>query len=94
MSFNEEDLRKVARLARLSLTDEEVKTFGNDLKRIVEFVAQLSEVDVEGVEPMSHAGDRALFLREDEAKPTLGEKCVASSAGFEDGLVRVPKIIE
>ena len=94
MSFNEDDLRKVARLARLALTPDEVKSFQGDLTRIVDFVAQLDEVNVEGVEPMSHAGDRALFFREDEAKPTLGEKCVASSSGFEDGLVRVPKIIE
>ena len=94
MTFQKSDLIKVAHLARLKLTDPEMHKFQDDLTRIVDFVAQLNEVDVSDVEPMAHAGDRALFLREDEAMATLGRECLVSSAGFEDGLIRVPKIIE
>jgi aspartyl-tRNA(Asn)/glutamyl-tRNA(Gln) amidotransferase subunit C len=94
MSFDQNELLKIAHLARLSLTADEVKRFQNELGPIVDFVAQLSEVDVTGVLPMSHAGDRSLHLCEDVSHPVLGLKCISSSAGYEDGLVRVPKIIE
>jgi aspartyl-tRNA(Asn)/glutamyl-tRNA(Gln) amidotransferase subunit C len=94
MAFTKSDLTHVARLSRLSLTPDEADKLGDDLARIVQFVEQLQEVNVEGIEPMAHAGDRVLPFREDEAGITLGRDCVKSSAGFEDGLIRVPKIIE
>ncbi len=94
MAFTKSDLAHVARLARLSLPENEAEKMGEDLARIVRFVEQLQEVDVEGVEPMAHAGDRVLPFREDEVGETLGRECVKSSAGYEDGLIRVPKIIE
>jgi aspartyl-tRNA(Asn)/glutamyl-tRNA(Gln) amidotransferase subunit C len=94
MSFTKSDLKKVARLARLSLTDEEMARLEGDLNRIVTFVAQLGEVNIDGIAPMSHAGERVLVMREDEVGVSLGRDCVKSSAGYEDGLVRVPKIIE
>jgi Asp-tRNA(Asn)/Glu-tRNA(Gln) amidotransferase C subunit len=43
---------------------------------------------------MSHAGDRCLDFRDDKDEEVLGRLCVKSSAGYEDGLIRVPKIIE
>lgn len=94
MAFLKSDLVKVAHLARLRLTQAEKDKFLDDLSRIVDFVAQLNEVNVSDVEPMSHAGDRILPLREDIAKKTLGRACLQASAGFEEGLIRVPKIIE
>lgn len=94
MAFTKSDLAHVARLARLSLNADEALKLGEDLSRIVSFVEQLQEVCVDGVEPMSHAGDRVLSFREDIAFETLGRACFANSAGFEDGLIRVPKIIE
>lgn len=94
MTFAQADLIKVAKLARLSLNDDEMHGLMNDLDRIVSFVTQLEEVDVSAVKPMSHAGDRSLMLREDEALHVLGRDCIKSSGGYEDGLIRVPKIIE
>ncbi len=94
MSFDQKELEKVARLARLKLSGDEATRFQQELGRIVDFVAQLNDVVTDGIEPMSHADHRGLFLRKDEPEAVLGLKCVSSSAGFEDGLVRVPKIIE
>jgi aspartyl-tRNA(Asn)/glutamyl-tRNA(Gln) amidotransferase subunit C len=94
MAFTKADLNYVARLARLSLTSDEAEKLSEDLARIVRFVEQLQEVNIDGVAPMAHAGDRVLPFREDEAKHVLGRECIKSSAGFEDGLIRVPKIIE
>jgi len=94
MAFGKADLINVARLARLSLAEEEMDRLIEDLDRIVGFVTQLSEVDVTGVEPMSYAQKQALSFREDRVFESLGRECVSSSLGFEDGLVRVPKIVD
>lgn len=94
MAFTRTDLAGVARLARLSLTNAEMDRFLNDLDRIVNFVTQLNEVNVDGVAPMSHAGDRALPLRDDVVGTTLGRESLMGSAGYEEGLIRVPKVIE
>jgi aspartyl-tRNA(Asn)/glutamyl-tRNA(Gln) amidotransferase subunit C len=94
MVFAKSDLTKVATLARLSLRPEEMNHLESDLDRIVNFVAQLREVNVDGIIPMSHAEDRSLSFRDDIAGETLGRECIKSSAGYEDGLIRVPKIIE
>ena len=94
MVFTESDVLKVAKLARLSLTAEEISRYKQDLQKILEFIGQLSEVDVSGVLPMSHAGKISLALREDRAVLALGRECIKSSAGYEDGLIRVPKIID
>ncbi len=94
MAFSTLELQKIARLARLSLSDDEFIRLGEDLGRIVDFVDQLAEVDVNGIEPMSHAGDRSLLFRDDRARPGLGCRAIESSAGYEDGLIRVPKIVE
>ena len=94
MTFSLSDLNKIARLARLSWNEEELIALQEDMERIVGLVNQLSEVNVDGIKPMSHAGDRSLELRPDHTHQVLGRLCVESSAGYEDGLVRVPKIIE
>lgn len=94
MTFLKEDLLKLTKLARLALTEAEKEHLLADLDRIVEHISQLNEVDVENVKPLSHPGDNTLLLRDDEAHDGLGHECVKSSAGFEDGLIRVPKIID
>lgn len=94
MTFEQSDLKKIARLARLSLSQEESRQLQEDMDRIVTLVTKLSEVNVEGVKPMSHAGDRSLDFREDQASNVLGRKCIDASAGYEEGLIRVPKIID
>lgn len=94
MVFTNSDVMKVAKLARLSLSEEEINRYAHDLERILHFIDQLNEVDVTDVAPMSHAGERSLVLRQDVVHEVLGRACLSSSAGYEDGLVRVPKIIE
>lgn len=92
MSFSIEDLRKIAKLARLSMSDQELEQLA--LSRIVDFVTKLNEINVDTVLPMSHAGNRSLPLRADEASVPLGRACISSSAGYDDGLIKVAKIIE
>ncbi len=89
-----EEVRKLASLARLSLRDEEVAALQKQLGDIVGYVDQLKEVDIDGVEPMTHAVPAVLPRREDTPIDVLGRKAVEGSAGYEDGLVKVPKIVE
>ncbi len=94
MSFTLEQIKKLAELSRLALTDEECTRMHHDLSQIVGYVERLSEVDVTGIEPMTHAVPVDLRLRPDQVQPMVGRKALAGSAGYEDGFVKVPKIIE
>jgi aspartyl-tRNA(Asn)/glutamyl-tRNA(Gln) amidotransferase subunit C len=94
MTFAKNQIFQIAKLARLSLSDEEADRLKSDLSSIVAYVNQLREINVDDVKPMSHAKDRVLSFRDDEVFSALGRDCIKLSAGFEDGLVRVPKIIE
>jgi len=89
------DIEKVARLARLELTEEEKATFGNQLEQILNYMEQLNGLDTTGVEPTSHAIPISNVFKEDEVKPSLPRKEVLLIApDEEDGHFKVPKIIE
>jgi aspartyl-tRNA(Asn)/glutamyl-tRNA(Gln) amidotransferase subunit C len=94
MSFSIENIKSLGRLARLSLSDDEIQTTQKTLNEIVGYIESLQKVDVEGVEPMTHAVPMELALRDDEERPSVGRAGLLGSAGYEDGLVKVPKIIE
>jgi aspartyl-tRNA(Asn)/glutamyl-tRNA(Gln) amidotransferase subunit C len=90
MQFGKDDIDKLGRLARIALTDEERERLPEEL---VTYVEQLQSVDVEGVEPMVHAGGSVLRLRADEAKPVAGRDAVRTSAGFTAEGMTVPKVV-
>lgn len=95
MSLSKADVEKLARLSRLSLPEGELDGMLDQLNRIVGYVEQLSEVDVDGVEPMVHAVPTTLRHRADTAREdVVGRDALTGSAGYEDGLVKVPKIVE
>ncbi len=72
VDVNEALTRQVAALARLELSENEVKTFSSQLSQIIKYVEKLQEVDVKGVEPLSHPIDLPTPLRPDVvlASPT------------------------
>jgi aspartyl-tRNA(Asn)/glutamyl-tRNA(Gln) amidotransferase subunit C len=94
MSISLENVRSLSHLARLSLREDEIVSTQKTLNEIVGYVESLQKVDVGGISPMTHAVPMELSLREDAEKPCVGREGLAGSAGFEDGLIRVPKIIE
>lgn len=90
-----DDAKRLARLSRLALSDGELEALREHLERMVGFVEQLQEIDVTGVEPMTHATSSAAVLREDRvSEECLGRAALRGSAGYEDGLVRVPRVVE
>jgi len=89
------DIEKVARLARLELSEEEKKTFGNQLEQILAYMEQLNRLDTTGVEPTSHAIPIQNAFRGDETRPSsLREEVLDIAPEEEDGHFRVPRIIE
>jgi aspartyl-tRNA(Asn)/glutamyl-tRNA(Gln) amidotransferase subunit C len=89
------DVEKAAALARLRLDDNEVARIAADLARVTGYVEQLMAVDVGAVEPMVQPFvDEAAPRRADEAREVIGRKALEGSRGYEDGLVRVPVVVE
>ena len=89
------DVRYVAHLARLELTDEEVRTFQGQLDQIVAYVRKISELDVRGIEPTAHAVAVQNVLRKDEMRPGMDRETALRNAPETTGeLIRVPKIVE
>jgi aspartyl-tRNA(Asn)/glutamyl-tRNA(Gln) amidotransferase subunit C len=95
MSLNPEEVRRIARLARLELSPEETGRTGDQLNGILAFIEQLQAVDTTGVVPMAHAMDVVQRLRPDVAtEPDRREAFQAIAPETEAGLYLVPKVIE
>lgn len=93
MSLSEEQVRHVAWLARLGLTDEEVATFGEQLAEIFEFAEQVGEVATAEVPPTSHPMRPTNVLRDDEPVDGLAhEEALSTAPRVEDGRFQVPRI--
>ncbi|MBL8148950.1 MAG: Asp-tRNA(Asn)/Glu-tRNA(Gln) amidotransferase subunit GatC [Blastocatellia bacterium] len=97
MSITRQDVEKIAALANLALTEEEIQTFTVQLSSIVSYVEKMNELDTTDVEPMSHStlsGDTSYTRREDDPKPSLGADLALSNAPDSgDGHFKVPKVI-
>ncbi len=95
MDLSRDDVRKVAALARLKVTGEELDVLASDLRAIVGYVAVLNEVDTTGIEPMVHAVELSNVLRPDLVVESLPRTAALSNAPRSDGeYFLVPAIIE
>ena len=95
MSLN--DVKRIAYLARIAIDDQEAAGVLKQLSGIFALIGQMQAVDTTGVEPMSHAQDVVLRLRDDEVTESDQHELfqsVAPQADAESGLYLVPKVIE
>jgi len=95
MSVDLKTVKRVARLARLAVSEEEAERMRDQLNGILGFVAQLDEVDVSGVEPMTSVVEIEMKKRQDVI--TEGNRVadiVANAPLTEDGFFMVPKVVE
>jgi aspartyl-tRNA(Asn)/glutamyl-tRNA(Gln) amidotransferase subunit C len=89
-----DDVRKVARLARLELPEEKIATYTGQLERILDYVAQLEQVDTEGVPPTTRAVEVVNVTREDRVSPTpVREELLELAPQREGDFFRVPRIL-
>ena len=95
MSLDKDQVRHIATLARLNLTDDEYAESVEKLSKIVDFVDQLSQADTEGVVPMAHPLDAVQRLRPDVVTETDDrDRFQENAPSVSGGLYLVPKVIE
>ena len=89
-----DDVRKVAQLARLELPEEKITTYTHQLERILDYVAQLEQVDTTGVPPTTRAVEVVNVSREDAVQPTqVREELLNLAPQREGDFFRVPRIL-
>ena len=95
MSLTIQDVKRVAHLARIAITEDEAHDVLNKLTGIFALIEDMRKVDTTGIEPMSHAADVSLALRDDAVTETdHREQYQAGAPATADGLYLVPKVIE
>lgn len=89
------DVAYVSKLARLALSDEEIKRLGRQLNDILEYINKLNEINTKTAEPMSHALPLENIYRVDEVRPSLPvDETLKNAPSKKDNFFRVPKVIE
>jgi aspartyl/glutamyl-tRNA(Asn/Gln) amidotransferase, C subunit len=95
MSVDAATVKRIGRLARIRIEEEEVAGYQNELNAILGFVEQLNEVDVEGVEAMTSVTPMQLRRRDDVVTDgNYAEKIVRNAPLTEDNFFMVPKVVE
>jgi len=93
--IDQEQVKKVAKLSRLQLSEEEVKEFAGQLSAILDYMEKLNELDTTNVEPLAHCLPITNVFRADEVKESLGtEKTLANAPQRDGDFFKVPKILE
>ncbi len=96
MSKNEKiDVAHIANLARLELSDDMIEKLQGDMEAIVEYVEQLQELDIEGIEPTAHGSPLTNIWREDICKESFDREVMLKNAPatVDDELLRVPQVL-
>lgn len=92
--LTDEQVRHVAKLSRLKLTDEEVHFFADQLSHVLAYIDKLAELDVEGVEPMAHPTSMTNKLRDDVVgEPLPVDKALATAPEADPPFFKVPKVL-
>ena len=95
MSVSPEQVRHIAKLARIAMSDEELDRLLPELNNILGWVEQLGEVDTDGVEPLATVIDQKLRLRDDVVNDgNIRDAILANAPAAQHGFFAVPKVIE
>lgn len=90
-----EEVKKIAKLSRLELSEQKLASFQQDLSKILDYIDKLNELDTEGVEASYCRARNIENLREDIAKPSMDrEKILKNAPEQEDGAFKVPTVVE
>lgn len=95
MSLQKEDVEKIAHLSGLTIEEGEIPSYTQELSNILDFVAQMEDVNTDGIEPMAHPQKLSQRLRVDEVTESNNREAFQAIApAVENGLFLVPKVIE
>lgn len=93
--IDQAQVRKVAKLSRLELTEAEVEEFTGQLSAILDYMEKMNELDTDNVEPLAHCLPISNVFRDDCVKESLGTEKTLSNAPQRDGqFFKVPKILD
>ena len=93
--IDKSQVKKVAKLARLELSEAEIEEFAGQLNAIIDYVERMNKLNTEGVEPMAHCLPVSYVFRDDIIKESLGtEKTLANAPQSDGPFFKVPKILE
>jgi aspartyl-tRNA(Asn)/glutamyl-tRNA(Gln) amidotransferase subunit C len=93
--IDETQVRKVAKLSRLELTEAEVQEFTGQLSAILDYVEKMNELNTDGIEPLAHCLPVSNVFREDCVTESLGtEKTLANAPQRDGDFFKVPKILD
>jgi aspartyl-tRNA(Asn)/glutamyl-tRNA(Gln) amidotransferase subunit C len=95
MSVSSEQVRHIAKLARIGMSDAEIEALVPELNNILGWVEQLGEVNTDGVEPLTAVIDQKLRLRDDVVTDgNIRDEVLANAPDAQHGFYAVPKVIE
>ncbi|MEM8839357.1 MAG: Asp-tRNA(Asn)/Glu-tRNA(Gln) amidotransferase subunit GatC [Pseudomonadota bacterium] len=95
MSVDTETVKRVAKLARIAIDDTQAETMKGELNQILDWVEQLNEVDVEGVEPMTSVVAQTMRMRSDGVTDGgYADKITLNAPASDDDFFAVPKVVE
>ena len=95
MNIDSDTARRIARLARLGIAEDELATVATELARVLELADRLAAADTEGVEPLAHPHDQGLAWRPDAVtEPDRADALLALASEARGGFYLVPKVIE
>ena len=95
MSVSNDQVRHIAKLARIAMSEQELERLGPELNAIIGWVEQLAEVGTDGVEPLTAVIDQKLRLRDDAVTDgDIRDRVLANAPEAQHGFFAVPKVIE
>ena len=95
MSISVEEVKHIAKLARLNFTDDELSKFTKDMSNIVDMANEISSLDTENVKPTAHILENTNVFRKDEVLPSYDrEEILKNAPTKESGCISVPKVVE
>lgn len=95
MSVTRKDIEKIAELANLKFSEEELENFSSQMNEILAYMDKLNELNTENVEPLSHPVEQSNVFRDDLLKPSIKtEQALKNAPASEDNHFKVPKVIE
>ena len=95
MAVNAENVKKIARLARLDVPEERLEPLAKELNDLLGWIEQLNEVDIDAVEPMTSAVETQIHLRQDQVNDgNVRDQILANAPKSEEGFFVVPKAVE
>jgi aspartyl-tRNA(Asn)/glutamyl-tRNA(Gln) amidotransferase subunit C len=94
MSLSQEEVKKIAKLCRIELSEDEVEKYQKELSQVLGYVEELNQVNTEGIEPISQVTGLQNVLREDRAEQSdLREKIIANFPDSKDGYLKIKNIL-